>query len=209
MTPTERMPGRTVKYCQIFSSRPAFLISSRKMASLSRTISSFSGVISPIIRIPRPGPGNGCRQTNSCGIPNFSPNSRVSSLKSFRNGSINLKPSFFGSPPTLWWDLMVCAVSVPDSITSVYRVPCAKKSAFGIFLASSLKTSTNSLPMIFRFFSGSVTPFSLLRKRSAASTLTILTPRSRFKAFITWSASFFRSKPWSTKIQVNWSPIAR
>jgi hypothetical protein len=33
-----------------------------------------------------------------------------------------------GNPPTLWCDLIVCAVLVPDSMTSVYSVPCARKS---------------------------------------------------------------------------------
>ena len=114
----------------------------------------------------------------------------------------------FGKPPTLWWLLIVWAVSVPDSMTSVYSVPCARNLASLIFLASSLKTCTNSLPMIFRFFSGSVTPASLDMKRSLASTLTMFTPSPSLRAAMTSSLSFFLSRPWSTKIAVNWLPIA-
>lgn len=40
-------------------------------------------------------------------------------------GSINLDFILSGKPPTLWCDLIVWAVEVPDSITSVYKVPCA------------------------------------------------------------------------------------
>lgn len=56
MTPTLLMFGRTVKYCQISRSRPALAISSRRIASDSRTISRCSSVTSPRIRIARPGP---------------------------------------------------------------------------------------------------------------------------------------------------------
>ena len=40
-----------------------------------------------MIRIARPGPGNGCRQTIRSGIPSSSPTRRTSSLKSSRSGS--------------------------------------------------------------------------------------------------------------------------
>ena len=40
-------------------SRPASFISSRKMASASRRMDSFSSVISPMTRMARPGPGKG------------------------------------------------------------------------------------------------------------------------------------------------------
>ena len=46
-------------------SRPARVSSSRAIASASRRMSSRSRVTSPMIRMPRPGPGNGCRQTIS------------------------------------------------------------------------------------------------------------------------------------------------
>ena len=46
-------------------------------------------------------------------------------------------------------------------------MPCTRKSTSPIFAASSSKTSTKRLPMILRFFSGSVTPFaSAERNRS-------------------------------------------
>ena len=46
-------------------SRPARVSSSRAIASASRRMSRRSRVTSPMIRMPRPGPGNGCRQTIS------------------------------------------------------------------------------------------------------------------------------------------------
>ena len=54
-----------------------------------------------------------------------------------------------------------------DSMTSGYSVPWARKSAPWISRAASSKTAMNSRPMIFRFFSGSVTPASRSRKRFA------------------------------------------
>ena len=41
-----------------------------------------------MIRIPRPGPGNGCLNTKYSGIPNSKPTLRTSSLNKSRNGSI-------------------------------------------------------------------------------------------------------------------------
>ena len=102
MAPTVRTLGNTVKYCQIESAKPACAISSRRMASLSRTQCSRSGVISPKIRTASPGPGNGCRLTSSSGIPSAVPSARTSSLNSIRSGSISsLKSICSGSPPTL------------------------------------------------------------------------------------------------------------
>ena len=76
------------------------------------------------------------------------------------------------------------------------------------FAASSSNTYTNSFPIIFRFCSGSLTPFSFDRNRSCAFTRIILRPNFPERLSITWSPSPLRSKPWSTKIQMSWSPIA-
>ena len=75
-----------------------------------------------------------------------------------------------GSPPTLWWLLIVSATpSVPpDSITSEYSVPCTSHLTSPSLRASSSKTRMNSSPMRLRFSSGSVTPASRARKRSCA-----------------------------------------
>ena len=55
-----------------------------------------------MIRIPRPGPGNGCLNTKYSGIPNSKPTLRTSSLNKSRNGSmISLKSTASGKPPTL------------------------------------------------------------------------------------------------------------
>ena len=80
---------------------------------------SFEGVISPMMRTARPGPGKGWRQTKSSGMPSSRPAFRTSSLKRSRRGSIMpLKEMSFGRPPTLWWLLMTAASPVPLSMTS-------------------------------------------------------------------------------------------
>ena len=62
--------------------------------------------------------------------------------------------------------------------------------------------------MIFRFFSGSVTPSSFERNKSDSSNILILTPSPVFKARTQSRASFFRSKPWSIKTAVDLLPMA-
>ena len=76
------------------------------------------------------------------------------------------------------------------------------------FAASSSKTRMNSVPMILRLASGSVVPASRSRKRSSASTATSGTWKVSRKAATTWSPSFLRIRPWSTKTHVSWSPTA-
>jgi hypothetical protein len=51
--------------------------------------------------------------------PSSFPSSRTSSLNNVLIGSINLNCMSSGNPPTLWCDLIVCAVSVPLSMISV------------------------------------------------------------------------------------------
>ncbi len=46
------------------------------------------------------------------------PTVRTSSLKRSRRGSTRSKSMSSGSPPTLWWLLILAAVREPDSITS-------------------------------------------------------------------------------------------
>ena len=75
--------------------------------------------------------------------------------------------------------------------------------------ASSSKTRMNSVPMTLRLVSGSLMPSSFPRKRSSASTATSGTWKPSRKAATTCSPSFFRMSPWSTKMQVSWSPTAR
>ena len=65
----------------------------------------------------------------------------------------------------------------------------------------------NSSPIALRLASGSSRPASLSKKRFSASTRMKCIPES-LKAASTSSPSFLRIKPWSTKIQVNWSPTA-
>ena len=81
-------------------------------------MSSRSEVTSPMIRIASPGPGNGWRHTIRSGRPSSSPTRRTSSLKISRSGSTRSNSMSSGSPPTLWCDLILAAVRLPDSITS-------------------------------------------------------------------------------------------
>ena len=67
-------------------------------------------------------------------------------------------PMSLGSPPTLWWDLMVSLTPSPLSIQSGAMVPWTRYSAPNS-LASLSKTLMNFSPMIFLFLSGSETPF--------------------------------------------------
>ncbi len=55
-------------------------------------IVNLSSVISPIILIANPGPGNGCLNTKFSGIPNSNPVFLTSSLnKSLKGSTISLK----------------------------------------------------------------------------------------------------------------------
>ena len=62
--------------------------------------------------------------------------------------------------------------------------------------------------MILRLASGSATPASAFRKRSAAFTRITVTPRCSAKTSMTWSPSCRRSRPVSTNTQMSWSPSA-
>ncbi len=75
--------------------------------------------------------------------------------------------------------------------------------------ASSSKTAMNSLPMILRLRSGSVTPASFARNRSVASTASRFRPSLSRRLCCTFSNSFLRSTPLLTKTQVRRSPMAR
>ncbi len=214
-TPTDfTVAGRTAKYCQSSLWRFAASISSRTIWSARRRSDRRRGVISPRMRTASPGPGNGCRQTSGEGIPNISPTRRTSSLKRSRSGSISVKRMRFGIPPTLWWVLMTRAAlgSWPcaDSMTSGYRVPWTRKEGRGwIARASFSKRRINSLPIIFRFRSGLMTPLRCLRKCRAAETVRRGMWRTDWSACSTSSRSPSRKSPLSTKTAVSCFPMAR
>ena len=144
-------------------------------------------------------------------MPSALPRTRTSSLNNSLNGSTNLSFIFFRRPPTLWWLLMVAEGPLNDtlSITSGYSVPCPRKPTFFNFMASSSNTLINSLPITFRFFSGSSTPLSLLRNLLEASTQISLMWKLFLNTRSTFSASPALSKPLSTNMQVSSLPIAR
>ena len=90
-----------------------------------------------------------------------------------------------------------------DSITSGYSVPWARKRTSPSLLASSSKTLMNSRPMILRFCSGSLIPAKAPRNLGPASANTKLILNLSRKILTTYSASLCRSRPLSTKMQVN------
>ena len=138
------------------------------------------------MRIPRPGPGKGWRQTISSGSPSSKPTWRTSSLNRVRSGSTSVNFKSSGRPPTLWCDLILAVpVPPPDSTTSGYNVPCTKNSTSppaAISRAAFSKERINSRPMIFRLVSGSVTPASALKNCSTASTTTRSIPVAATKS---------------------------
>ena len=71
-------------------------ISSRTIASASCRIATCSGVTSPMIRTPSPGPGNGWRHTISSGRPSSRPSRRTSSLNRSRSGSMSCQRHVVG-----------------------------------------------------------------------------------------------------------------
>mmetsp|Transcript_5484 Transcript_5484/g.23215 ORF Transcript_5484/g.23215 Transcript_5484/m.23215 type:complete len:240 (+) Transcript_5484:752-1471(+) len=75
--------------------------------------------------------------------------------------------------------------------------------------ASRSNTSMKRLPMALRFFSGSLTPASLPRNSSEASTQVRLTPHSSRRRLTTLTASSLRSRPLSTRTAWKRSPMAR
>ena len=89
------------------------------LVDASRRVSSRSAVTSPMIRMASPGPGNGWRWTIVSGRPNSRPTARTSSLNRYRSGSMSWKRRSAGSPPTLWWVLIFCAVFVSAVVLSM------------------------------------------------------------------------------------------
>lgn len=100
-TPTDLSLLRTAKYWLGGVSR-AFESIDVKMRSASLRISSLVWETSPMIRMARPGPGNGCLATIESGSPRLRPRALTSSLKRILRGSMILENlMFFGMPPTL------------------------------------------------------------------------------------------------------------
>ena len=66
----------------------------------------------------------------------------------------------------------------------------------------------NSSPIIFLLVSGSDTPFNFSKNKFLASTLIKFKSPRLPNTSSTSKASFLRSRPWSTKIQVKLEPTA-
>jgi hypothetical protein len=111
-----------------------------------------------------------------------------------------------GRPPTLWCDFIVSRRPPPLSIQSGAIVPCTRYFAPDL-TASLSKTLMNFSPIIFRFLSGSITPFRAAKNSSLASTTMWLTP-SRLSISSTALVSPFLMNPVSTYTPRRCSPIA-
>jgi len=93
-------------------------------------------------------------------------------------------------------------------MTSGYSVPCARYFISPKPDASSSKILMKSLPIIFLFFSGSVTPFRAERNFSSAFTYFRFIWSLPSKISRTSSTSFFLSTPLFTNTQIRLFPIA-
>ena len=149
----------------------------------------------------------------SCGRPSATPSSRTSSLNSSRSGSSSFRSERLRQAA----DVVVAldrvrllglgAGRLDDvGIDRSLRQPLRAAAACA---ASRWNTSTNSLPMILRLASGSATPASC-RGTSLAGVDVRSPARADASAniSITCVGLVRRSRPWSTKTQVSWSPIA-
>ena len=155
-------------------SRPARVSSSRAIASASRRMSSRSRVTSPMIRMPRPGPGNGWRQTISGGRPSCSPTSAHLVLEQGAQRLDQLELEVVGQPADVVVGLDVGGAGAAAGLDDVgveralheerdrrRRVGGERRRTTSTSAAS--KTRMNSRPMILRFSSGSLTPASASR----------------------------------------------
>ena len=124
-----------------------------------------------MMRTPSPGPGNGWRHTISSGRPSSSPTLRTSSLNRLRSGSTSSKSMSSGRPPTLWWLLMRGRVAAcPTRSRRGRACPARGTGRPRCPPAASSNTRMNSSPIALRFSSGSMTPASRSKNRSAACT---------------------------------------
>ena len=140
-----------------------------------RSISSFSRVTLPGIRMASPGPGKGWRPTKASGRPSSRPSADLV-LEKFAQGFHQVHFHAFRQAAHVVVGLDGRAGSAVEGHgldhVRIERVPCARKSAPPILFASASKTSMNAAPMILRFSSGSDTPSNLSRKSSEASAWT-------------------------------------
>ncbi len=76
-----------------------------------------------------------------------------------------------GRPPTLWWLLIVAEGPLKETLSITSGIERALGEIVArrqVWRASSSKTLMKSRPMIFRFLSGSLTPFRAARNLSDA-----------------------------------------
>ena len=134
------------------------------------------------MRTPRPGPGNGWRYTISRGRPSSTPRRRTSSLNSSRSGSTSFRFMCSGRPPTLWCDLMTCALPVlrAGRLDDVRIDRALREELHAVELVRLPRRTPRRTvrPMILRLASGSVDALRAPRGSArSASTRITRTPR--------------------------------
>ncbi len=191
MTPTERMSGSTAKACQISRSRPASadLLAHDGVGPLQGGHLVGGDLADDAHPQARARGTAGATRSRRAG-PARRPAARTSSLNRSRSGSTSSKSMSSGRPPTLWWLLILAAwlVARLDDV-GVERALHQEAGVGRDRLPTSSKTRMNSSPMVLRFSSGSMTPSSRSKKRSAARTWISSMPWWRWKVSTTWSPS--------------------
>jgi hypothetical protein len=134
-----------------------------------------SGVIGPTTRTPRPGPGNGWRQTTSRGSPRALPHRPDLVLEELAQRLEQLELHALGQPA----DVVVAldergrVVADRDALDHVgIERPLGEEVGVADLLERPLEDlDEGPLPMILRFFSGSSTPRRRAGTRAASTTL--------------------------------------
>ena len=160
----------------------------------------------------RPGPGNGWRPTKSSGRPSSRPSARTSSLNSSRSGSTSFMFMRSGRPPTLWCDLDRDrrAAGEGDALDHV-GIERALRQEFGaadllrLFLEHVDEQRADGLALRLGIADAveraeeQLGGVDMDQRDVVVVAEQVARPRS---------ASSSRIRPWSTKMQVSWSPIA-
>ena len=156
-------------------SRPARVSSSRAIASASRRMSSRSRVTSPMIRMPRPGPGNGLAPDDLGRQAELLADQADLVLEQRAQRLDQLELEVVGQAADVVVGLDVGGAGAAAGLDDVgveraldqERRPARRCAAASPTISASAasKTRMNSRPMILRFSSGSLTPASASRNR--------------------------------------------
>ena len=161
MTPTVFTGSSTQKACQTRSYQPAARISSSTIESAAWTMATRSAFTSPMMRMARPGPGNGWRPVIDGGNAEGGAELAHLVLEELAQRLDELEPHALGQAA----DVVVALDGLRRALERHRLDDVRIERALGEELrrraaacASSSNTSMKVTPMIRRFFSGSVMP---------------------------------------------------